>query len=125
MNQDMLAQLNALRERPKFVAEPGTLYNGLRPEEVRQVAEHKLNDLIERLISGAGDPPAKDFVLAQFAETLDRFPGSDTEDRERMCDYLSEIMDILVIESSDGLLNRWMYGGSLSDLLTQQGNKSN
>ncbi len=56
------------------------------------------------------DRPAKEFVLAQFAETLDLFPAWDTEDRERMCHYLAEIAEILSIKGYGGLFNRWMYG---------------
>lgn len=38
------------------------------------------------------------------------FEPVDTEDREQLLRYLEEIMDILGIASSDGLLARWMYG---------------
>ena len=44
--------------------------------------------------------------MAEFEET-------DTEDREQLLRYLEEIMDILGIASSDGLLNRRLYGAIL------------
>jgi hypothetical protein len=56
-------------------------------------------------------------VLAEFAKTMAEFEPVDTEDREQFLRYLEEIMDILGIESSDGLLNRWMYGPLLSPLI--------
>ena len=34
----------------------------------------------------------------------------DTEDRERVCHYFEELMDIVGLQSSDGLLNNFMYG---------------
>ena len=44
------------------------------------------------------------------------FQASDTEDREQLVRYLQEIMDILGIASSDGLLSRWTYGPVLGVL---------
>lgn len=105
-----IAQLKELRAQPKYVNEPGTIYNGLRPETDRLVAERQLNDLIDKL---AHDLPAKStnaFVLGQFAKTLAQFEPTDSEDRDRLCAYLEQIMDIVGIESSGGLLNRWRYG---------------
>jgi hypothetical protein len=45
---------------------------------------------------------------------LDRFKSIyveiDTEDRERVCAYFEELMDIVGLESSDGHLNNFLYG---------------
>jgi hypothetical protein len=45
---------------------------------------------------------------------LDRFSDLylklDTEDRERVCSYFEELMDIVGLESSGGHLNDFMYG---------------
>lgn len=35
----MQANLAALKAQPKFVDEPGTIYNGMRPEEMRQLTK--------------------------------------------------------------------------------------
>jgi len=113
-----LAKLADLKARPKFKEISGTIYNGMRPEHERQIAEAHLNDLIERLITELPNVPTKASVMHHFAETLALFPGQDTEDRERMCHYLEQIMDIFEIESSDGLLNRWLYGFDPTDLST-------
>src|SRR5205823_3200165 len=100
-----------------YVDEPGTIYNGMRPEIVRQRAEAQLNDLIDRLCRGLVITPTKQFALSEFSKTLAEFAPIDTEDRERLLRYLERIMDILGIESSDGLLNRWLYGAHLGALL--------
>jgi hypothetical protein len=112
-----LSQLAEMRKKPKYVDEPGTIYNGLRPESARQQAEEQLNDLIGRLCSGLASTPTKRFVLSEFAKTLAEFQSRDTEDRECLLRYVEQIMDILGIESSDGLLNRWLYGDQLGNLL--------
>jgi hypothetical protein len=45
---------------------------------------------------------------------LDRFADLyvqlDTEDRERVCSYMEELMDIVGLESSAGHLNNFMFG---------------
>jgi Domain of unknown function (DUF4844) len=123
-----LSKLAEMRREPKYVDEPGTIYDGLRPESARQRAEGQLNDLIDRLCNGLLSTPAKRFVLSEFAETLTEFEPTDTEDRECLLRYLERIMDILGIESSDGLLNRWLYGDQLANLLEdarRTGPKSN
>ena len=33
----------------------------------------------------------------------------DTEDRERVCTYFEELMDIVGLESSNGQLNKFMF----------------
>jgi hypothetical protein len=114
-----LSKLTEMRGEPKYMAEPGTIYNGLRPDSARQEAETQLNDLIDRLCTGLAAAPTKQFVLSEFARTLDEFEPIDTEDREWLLRYLERIMDILGIESSDGLLNRWLYGDHLASLLEQ------
>lgn len=113
-----LAKLDALAARPKYVDEPGTIYNGMRPELRRSAAQAQLNDLIRRLGKGLPSKPSKRFVMREFERTLAMFEPIDTEDRERACRYLEEIMDILGIESSDGLLNRWLYGSVLGTWVT-------
>ena len=118
ISETTLQDLKALGAKPKYVDEPGTIYNGMRPELRRLAAQAQLNDLIRRLGKGLPSKPSKRFVLREFERTLALFEPIDTEDRERVCRYLEEIMDILGIESSDGLLNRWLYGSLLGTWVT-------
>jgi hypothetical protein len=116
---DTFTKLSELRSRPKYIELPGTIYNGMRPESLRALAEEQLNGMIDRLQHGLPSRPSKKFVLAEFSRTLAQFEATDTEDREQLLRYLEEIMDILDIASSDGLLNRWMYGPLLGPNLKQ------
>jgi hypothetical protein len=34
----------------------------------------------------------------------------DTEDKERVCTYFEELMDIVELDSSNGQLNEFLYG---------------
>jgi hypothetical protein len=104
-----IAKLSELRNRAKYVDMPGTIYNGMKPESTRMLAEDQLNRLIDRLRGELPSKPSKKFVLTEFAGTMREFGAADTEDREQLLRYLEEIMDILGIASSNGLFNRWMY----------------
>lgn len=108
----VLDQLRSFRARSKFGPDdsrfPG--YVGYLPETDRADAERELNAVVDALIAGLPGQPAGALVLNCFAKGLLWFASSDTEDRERCCDYLVEVMDIVGLESSEGLLNRFMYG---------------
>ena len=113
------AQLSELRARTKYIGIPGSIYSGMTPESSRILAEEQLNRLVDRLQDGLPSNPSKKFVLAEFARTMGEFEATDTEDREQLLRYLEEIMDVLGIASSDGLLNRWMYGSFLGSIIDQ------
>lgn len=113
-----MVKLNELRARPKYVEDAG--YTGMAPESDRLLAATQINALIDGLRDKVQGNPSKQFVLGEFSRTMSTFPGFDTEDREHFLGYLQEIMTILGIESSDGLLNGWMYGPILGPLADRQ-----
>ena len=118
-----MAKLNDLRARAKYVNFAPSM-----PAE-RLLAETQINSLIDLLRSQVHATPSKRFVLSEFSKTMAQFPGFDTEDREQFLDYLQEIMTVVGIESSDGLLNGWMYGpvlGPMADKIsaTQRANSN-
>jgi hypothetical protein len=101
-------QLAALRSTPKFQGEG--LYPGAPTEEIRKSAELAINKMLDRLKSGLPRSPQKSYVLSEFLEMLKAFESDDTEEREKACTYCERVMDLLGIESSDGVLNTWLYG---------------
>lgn len=105
---EITAALARLKAVDKFRAE--AFYPGAPNESLHVEAELSVNTLLDRLMPVLRAPADKTFVLQEFRLTLDSFTQSDTEERERLCGYLEEIMDIAGIESSDGLLNEWLYG---------------
>jgi hypothetical protein len=108
------SELLALREEKKFVAE--NFYPGAPTEALRADAEDQINQLIVRLLSSLTPDSRKSFVLSEFKISMERFKQIDTEERERFCGYLEQIMDATGIESSDGLLNSWLYGFDPNEL---------
>jgi hypothetical protein len=101
-------RLAALRSAPKFQEE--LLYPGAPTEEIRKSAEFAINKMLDRLNSGLPGSPRKSYVLSEFLEMLEAFDGQGTEEREKACAYCERVMDLLGIESSDGVLNTWLYG---------------
>lgn len=88
-------------------------YVGLLPEEDQPKANRLLNESIKRLIKILRNEKkiAKRIVLNEFESGLESFENLavDTEDRERVCYYYEEIMDIIGLDSTNELLNNWMY----------------
>ena len=101
-------RLAALRSAPKFQEEG--LYPGAPTEAIRKSAEFAINRMLDRLESGLPISPRKSYVLSEFLEMLKAFEGHDTQEREKACAYCERAMDLLSIESSDGVLNTWLYG---------------
>lgn len=103
------SKLNSLKEEKKFLRDSVTFYPGAGSESEREKLEILINSLIERLIQKL-EYVDKKGILNEFKISLDTANDFDTENREQICAYLQKIMDIFGIESSDGLLNKWMYG---------------
>ena len=96
-------QLTILRESEKFNDLPGT-----ETAEEKERLSQVLNKLLDKLIAGAQNNPSKLWVMAQFQMALEAVLMEDTEAREQFGVYLEQVMDILNIESSDGLLNFYL-----------------
>ncbi|MBN2435515.1 MAG: DUF4844 domain-containing protein [Spirochaetes bacterium] len=102
--------LKAFRNTEKFNPDNDTLYPGAPSEIIRFKLESKVNITVDRIIIGLEKNPTKSFVLNELKLLLSGFSEYDSEERDQVCFYCEYIMDILGIESSDGILNRWRYG---------------
>ena len=106
VNERVLEELAAFRRRePKLPTLPGT---DVFEERLR--LSNVLNDLADRLIRGIERHPTKLWVLTEFQRSLELVEQEDTEGREHFGMELEQIMDILDIESSDGLLACYLGG---------------
>ena len=99
--------------KKKFVAE--NYYPGIAEETMRPVLTQKINNVASdfKSVSESENPTDKKYQekikigLIRFADV---YMELDTEDRERVCKYFEELMDIVGLESSNGQLNKFMYG---------------
>lgn len=105
MNASVLEQLQLFRYAPKLQGLPGFNVG----DEQRRLARI-LDDLVDRLLQGIAANPTKLWVLAQFQSSLQLVEDEDTEGRDHFGLELERIMEILGIDSSDGLLSCYLGG---------------
>lgn len=104
------------KKKEKFIEEPYPVgYPGISDETFRPAFTEKINLAANDFQKVAeGDEPTEAKYHAAMDEGLSRFAeiylDLDTEDRERVCMYFEELMDIVGLESSGGRLNKFMYG---------------
>lgn len=105
ITKDTIRQLAALRKAEKFVNLPG-----VNIEDEKERLAYHLNGLIDKLIEGVSQNPSKLWVLKQFQAVLEATEEEDTEAQEHFATELEKIMDVLKIDSSDGLIGYYRYG---------------
>ena len=105
IDKAVLERLAAFRRMEKFSDLPGT---DTRVERARLTAV--INRLTDRLVAGVEAHPSKRWVLAEFQRSLKLVAQEDTEAREQFGTALEALMDIVGIESSDGLLSAYLGG---------------
>jgi hypothetical protein len=110
-----MEKFEKFKAKEKFVEDMKILYPGIGAEKLKPILTEKINLAAEDFekIAKNGNATDKDYQNA-IGKGLDRFKSIyleiDTEDRERVCAYFEELMDIVGLESSDGQLNNFMYG---------------
>lgn len=115
-NQETILELQELKKNNKFGPETDDFeeYVGLLPESNQPLANEILNESIGRIIVllQNNPKPEKNTVLEEFKIGLNNFNGiaTDTEDREKVCKYYDSIRIIIGFESTNGILNNWLYG---------------
>lgn len=99
--------------KEKFNSE--TFYLGLANKKLQPLFTKQINEAAHdfQIISKSKNPTNIKYQ-EKIGIGLSKFSGFyedlDTEDRERICSYFEELMDIVELESSDGKLNWFMYG---------------
>lgn len=108
-------KFEAFKKKEKFIKDTAIFYPGIADKALLTILNAKMNlatDDFEKL-SETGNATDKDYQ-DKIKAGLERFTGVydklDTEDRERVCRYFEELMDIVGLESSGGYLNEFMYG---------------
>ena len=109
---NMISKLEAFKKKEKFYEDHGTFYPGIANSSLRPLYTQRINqaadDFKEVVLSGnATDAKYRQKIkigLARFEDLI------DSEDQDRVCHYFEELMDIVGLESSGGLLNEFRYG---------------
>ena len=105
--------------KKKFVAE--NHYPGIADEQMRPVFTEKINQIVSdfKTVAESKKPTDKKYqekIRIGLSNFADVYLELDTEDRERVCTYIEELMDIVELESSNGLLNKFMYSFDPNEL---------
>jgi len=100
--------------KEKFVTDNNIFYPGLANQEMKGILTEKINQAANDFkIVAISNNPTDEKYQEQIKIGLNRFSdlyvNLDTEDRERICLYFEELMDIVGLQSSAGLLNDFMY----------------
>jgi uncharacterized protein DUF4844 len=88
--------LTALRAEKKFVKEE--FYPGAPILWVRRRCQKRVDALIEDVLRLLGQDASKEEVLARAEKTIESFAREDTEEREKVGDYIGEIMRSIGVE---------------------------
>jgi hypothetical protein len=110
-----MEKFEKFKAKEKFVEDAKLLYPGIGDEKMKPILTERINLAAEDFekVAQSGNASEEDYQNA-IKKGLNRFSeiylDIDTENRERVCGYFEELMDIVGLESSDGQLNNFMYG---------------
>ncbi|MBF9142278.1 DUF4844 domain-containing protein [Hymenobacter properus] len=114
-----LPQLHAFKAQAKFDAD--SVYTGAWPAEIRPVLNAVLNQSADEFIRISAAQPTQEQYLQAMAAGLAQIDAAelDTEDRERVAEQYQTLMDIVGLPSSEGQLNKFVYGDFLGGLVSE------
>lgn len=109
-----MEKFKKFKSKEKFVEDKKLYYPGIGDEKLKPILTEKINLAAEDFekVAKSGNSTDKDYQNA-IKKGLQRFSKIylkiDTENRERICSYFEELMDIVGLESSNGQLNNFIY----------------
>jgi len=113
--ENAMEKFEEFKGKEKFLPDSKLYYPGISDQNMRPILSEKINLVADDFASVAlSENPTDNAYQEKIKIGLSRFSDVyiklDTEDRERVCSYFEELMDIVGLESSDGQLNDFMYG---------------
>jgi len=117
--QNILDKLKAFRQRDKFSTSAWN-ERGLNPSDnemcyrLESLFNNCADNLINAISTGQNSKQLKS-ILKQGLENFKSF-DYDTEEREFICDYFSQLSEIINVDFKDSL-NNWLYGRVLNSLI--------
>ena len=107
-------KIEAFKKKEKFQVDMKILYPGIGNEKLKPILTEKINlaaNDFQKIIK-SGNTDEEEFqkaIKVGFNRFSDIYLELDTENRERICGYFEELMDIVHLKNSDGKLNDFMY----------------
>lgn len=109
IKEGVQGRLHALAQQDHFASD-GILYTGVQDPVERKRLNAKVALSIQKFIVAYQNNASKQAYLKLLASEIATYPRGDTEDAERVAMVFEKIMDCVGLESSNGILNTWMYG---------------
>jgi hypothetical protein len=101
--------------KEKFLQDDKLFYPGIGDPKLKPILTEKINLVADEFkkLTDKGNSTDNDYqnaIKIGLENFADLYLHLDTEDRERVCSYFEELMDIVGLESSGGHLNNFLYG---------------
>lgn len=120
-NVEMKLPANAMnkfenfKNKEKFLPDNSIFYPGIGDKSLKPILTEKINLAADDFKKAASldkvtDENYQNAIKTGLKRFSDIYLELDTENRERICMYFEELMDIVGLESSNGQLNDFMYG---------------
>lgn len=114
-SENSLVKFEEFKSKEKFNEDKKMFYPGISNPHFKKILTDKINlaaDDFEKLSEDGNttDKEYQDAIKVGLNRFSDIYLELDTEDRERICNYFEELMDLVALESSGGHLNMFMYG---------------
>ena len=113
--KNAMTKFEEFKSKEKFIEDKKLFYPGIGDPKLKPILTEKINLSANdfKQLASQGNATDKEYQDG-IKKGLNRFEKIylqiDTEDRERICSYYEELMDIVKLESSGGHLNNFMYG---------------
>ena len=112
VNKDAFQKLKAFKAKAKY--EPNESYTGLGKPLLKSKLVELTNQSADEFATTLRHEPTEMTLQENIRTGLARFNlyylDLDTEDREKVCSYFEELMDCVGLKSSNGVINKWLYG---------------
>jgi hypothetical protein len=96
---EALSRLQHLRQERKFAEKE--YFPGATTEEIRLQCERRVNHFLDRIITLLQQGATKENLIAKASELEASFRRNDTEEREKVGDYIAETMRIIGVKYWD------------------------
>ena len=110
--KNAMDKFEEFKKKEKFIEDLEIFYPGLADPTLQPILTEKINLSAEdfKIIAAKRNATEKDYqkVIKNGLRRFD-YLALDTEERERVCTYYEELMDIIGLKSSEGALNNFLY----------------
>ncbi|ENW97624.1 DUF4844 domain-containing protein [Acinetobacter sp. NIPH 298] len=119
-NVEVIELLEQFKNQDHF-SEDGILYTGVQDKQLKDQLNQKVENTTQAYIELYTDStqPTKTQLLKILSDGIHQIDPNtlDTEDREQVATTFEHFLDITGLESSEGILNTWLYGEEINQLI--------